>query len=232
MYLMHLLCLAPLWRYYHTLQALIYKRPTPTGTYNESLRDVSMLRLIEVGFWNFLRAVGQRTFPKYYFWILNQGVCESTPQLILQLYIIMSGTHETDFMAIVSSTFSVISVGWGLAAYTRALRKAYSVESKHREMTRPAVLVNFLWVRHLKFSPISLKIPKFYLHFWPPTHKVIFRDHLNSLQGWSFSFYFLMHLNYTFLFQFLVVGFLWQPGYWPLKQIIIKMRGLRRHFKW
>ena len=53
MYLMHLLCLAPLWRYYHTLQALIYKRPTPTGTYNESLRDVSMLRLIEVGFRNF-----------------------------------------------------------------------------------------------------------------------------------------------------------------------------------
>jgi len=49
---MHLLCLAPLWRYYHTLQALIYKRPTPTGTYNESLRDVSMLRLIEVGFKN------------------------------------------------------------------------------------------------------------------------------------------------------------------------------------
>ena len=49
---MHLLCLAPLWRYYHTLQALIYKRPTPTGTYNESLRDVSMLRLIEAGFKN------------------------------------------------------------------------------------------------------------------------------------------------------------------------------------
>ena len=60
----------------------------------------------------------------------------------------MSGTHQTDFMAIVSSTFSVISVGWGLAAYTRALRKAYSAESKHREMSRPAVMVNFLWVRY------------------------------------------------------------------------------------
>ena len=86
-------------------------------------------------------------FTSVYFESKNEGVCESTPQLILQLYIIMSGTHQTDFMAIVSSTFSVISVGWGLAAYTRALRKAYSAESKHREMSRSAVMVNFLWVR-------------------------------------------------------------------------------------
>lgn len=61
MYLMHLLCLAPLWRYYHTLQALIYKRPTPTGTYNESLRDVSMLRLIEVGFKNKISRVNLKS---------------------------------------------------------------------------------------------------------------------------------------------------------------------------
>ena len=67
MYLMHLLCLAPLWRYYHTLQALIYKRPTPTGTYNESLRDVSMLRLIEVGFKNKKNRVNLKSITTVYF---------------------------------------------------------------------------------------------------------------------------------------------------------------------
>ena len=64
---MHLLCLAPLWRYYHTLQALIYKRPTPTGTYNESLRDVSMLRLIEVGFKNKISWVNLKSIITVYF---------------------------------------------------------------------------------------------------------------------------------------------------------------------
>jgi hypothetical protein len=117
---LHLFCLAPLWRYWHALVALISARPTVTGSYVESLRDVSMLRLIE-------------------------GVCESTPQLILQLYIILSGNHVTDYVAIVSSTFSVVSVGWGLASYIRALRKAYAADTKHQEMTRPAVVVYFLW---------------------------------------------------------------------------------------
>ena len=119
--ILHIFCLAPLWRYWHALCALVYKRPTVTGTYIESLRDVSMLRLME-------------------------GVCESTPQLILQLYIIMSGTRVTDYVAIISSAFSAVSVGWGLASYIRALRKAYASDTQHGEMSRPAVMIYFLWV--------------------------------------------------------------------------------------
>ena len=82
--LIHVLCLAPLWRYYHTLIALVRQEAGPVGTYSESLRDVSMLRLIE-------------------------GVCEATPQLILQLYIVLKGTKQTDVVALVSCFFSLIS---------------------------------------------------------------------------------------------------------------------------
>ena len=80
----HVCCLSPLWRYYHTLIALISQKPGPVGSYSESLRDVSMLRLIE-------------------------GVCEATPQLILQLYIVLKGTKQTDVVALISCLFSLIS---------------------------------------------------------------------------------------------------------------------------
>ena len=47
------------------------QRPSATGKFLESHTDVCMLRLIE-------------------------GILESSPQLMLQLYIIMTGTEQTD----------------------------------------------------------------------------------------------------------------------------------------
>jgi len=128
------LCLAPLWRYYHTLIALVRQEAGPLGTYSESLRDVSMLRLIE-------------------------GVCEATPQLILQLYIVLKGTKQTDIVALVSCFFSLISVSWGVASYTRALRKAY-----HEEMSRASVFVNFAWRSYEFISRVTLLVMLAYCH--------------------------------------------------------------------
>ena len=115
--LLHLLCLAPVWRYFHTIKALINQRPSATGKFKESLSDVSMLRLIE-------------------------GILESAPQLMLQLYIIMTGTVQTDFVAALCAAFSMVSISWGLVSYVRALRRAYGT----KQMSRTAVFIYFLWV--------------------------------------------------------------------------------------
>jgi Ca2+/Na+ antiporter len=78
----------------------------------------------------------------------NQGILESAPQLLLQLYIIMSGTDETNLAAAISAAFSMISIAWGLASYVRALRKAFS-RTQENHMSRIAVFVYFLWVNIL-----------------------------------------------------------------------------------
>ena len=117
------LCLAPVWRYWHTLKALIDQRPSATGYFRESLSDVSMLRLIE-------------------------GILESAPQLMLQLYIIMTGTVQTDAVAWICAAFSMISISWGLVSYVRALRRAYGSQ-ENSEMSRCAVFMYFLWVSAL-----------------------------------------------------------------------------------
>lgn len=58
--------------------------------------------------------------------------------------IITNGAANTFWAALISATFSMISISWGMASYARALRKA-SPETTG-QMTRKAVFFYFLWV--------------------------------------------------------------------------------------
>ncbi|CBY14333.1 unnamed protein product [Oikopleura dioica] len=131
---LHIICCGPLWRYYQAFNALRYQRPTFTGTFSEALSDVSMLRLIE-------------------------GILESAPQLMLQLYIIITNAASNTFWAaLISATFSMISISWGMASYARALRKASPETSG--QMTRKAVFFYFLW-RFFEFTSRILTLVLF-----------------------------------------------------------------------
>jgi len=64
---------------------------------------------------------------------------------MLQMYIIITnGAANTFWAALISATFSMISISWGMASYARALRKA-SPETTG-QMSRKAVFFYFLWV--------------------------------------------------------------------------------------
>ncbi|CAG5090656.1 Oidioi.mRNA.OKI2018_I69.PAR.g12677.t1.cds [Oikopleura dioica] len=134
---LHIICCGPLWRYWQAFNALRYQRPTFTGTFSEALSDVSMLRLIE-------------------------GILESAPQLMLQMYIIISKTGDDEdktlVAALVSATFSMVSISWGMASYARALRKA--APETTGQMTKKGVFFYFLW-RFFEFTSRILTLVLF-----------------------------------------------------------------------
>jgi len=83
---------------------------------------------------------------------------------MLQLYIIITNAASNTFWAaLISATFSMISISWGMASYARALRKASPETSG--QMTRKAVFFYFLWVRTKKRCTMIFFIFKRFFEF-------------------------------------------------------------------
>nr|XP_045616315.1 uncharacterized protein LOC123769273 [Procambarus clarkii] len=70
-----------------------------------------------------------------------ESFMESAPQLILQLYIMMSYNDYSIWTGITAFT-SMLSVGWGIAAYTKAMRNTRL--DKHK-MTLSGLVLQTLW---------------------------------------------------------------------------------------
>ncbi|KAK7084787.1 XK-related protein 6 [Halocaridina rubra] len=70
-----------------------------------------------------------------------ESFMESAPQLVLQLYIMMSYHDYTAWTAITAFT-SMVSLGWSIAAYTKAMRNARL--DKHK-MTIAGLTLQTLW---------------------------------------------------------------------------------------
>ncbi|XP_068230219.1 uncharacterized protein [Palaemon carinicauda] len=70
-----------------------------------------------------------------------ESFMESAPQLVLQLYIMMSYLEYTAWTAITAFT-SMVSLAWGIAAYTKAMRNARL--DKHK-MTISGLSLQTLW---------------------------------------------------------------------------------------
>ena len=82
---------------------------------------------------------------------------------MLQMYIIISKTGDDEdktlVAALVSATFSMISISWGMASYARALRKAAPETSG--QMTKKGVFFYFLWVRKMSSTNYQEKFSAF-----------------------------------------------------------------------
>ncbi|XP_061191359.1 uncharacterized protein LOC133199560 [Saccostrea echinata] len=119
-FLLHAFFLAPLHRYWRVLKLGIKSRRTGSQEDIEAVysanNDVCLLRLFE----SFL---------------------ESAPQLILQLYIIISFQHF-DWIIGMSTFFSLTSIAWSVSAYMDGLRLAYQSDYKRSGFT---MLVLTLW---------------------------------------------------------------------------------------
>ncbi|XP_039270675.2 uncharacterized protein LOC120345331 isoform X1 [Styela clava] len=125
MFLIHILLMGPIKRYITVLKFGLRARKTKRiedyqSMYSE-LSDVSMLRLFE----SFL---------------------ESAPQLVLQLYIMIKVTEEDHILTGIAAFFSLISLAWAIAAYTKALRTAaFSQDSRKNRVSWSGLALQTLW---------------------------------------------------------------------------------------
>ncbi|ROT72519.1 XK-related protein 6 [Penaeus vannamei] len=72
---------------------------------------------------------------------LFESFLESAPQLVLQLYIMMSH-HDYSAWTAITALSSMASLGWGIAAYTKAMRN--TLPAKHK-MTVSGLVLQTFW---------------------------------------------------------------------------------------
>ncbi|KAK8380593.1 hypothetical protein O3P69_016883 [Scylla paramamosain] len=137
-----------------------------------------------------------------------ESFLESAPQLVLQVYIMLSDHDYSAWTAITAFT-SMVSLGWGIAAYTKAMRNTRL--DKHK-MTVSGLVLQTMWragmigARVLALALVATHLEGWLLLFlalhlsamfvWVVSQKTGF----SATQWEEFIFNFIMAVTYCFCF--------------------------------
>lgn len=137
-----------------------------------------------------------------------ESFLESAPQLVLQVYIMLSDRDYSAWTAITAFT-SMVSLGWGIAAYTKAMRNTRL--DKHK-MTVSGLVLQTVWragmigARVLALALVATYLEGWLLFFLALHLSAMFVWVVSQKTGFSatkweeFIFNFIMAVTYCFCF--------------------------------